>query len=627
MAESSPPPPSSPPPASVPTAKPGEPRPTGASSTPPSAPRLSLTDFVDLGTLQEIQDAFASVTRLSTTILDADGKPATVPTDAAKRHQSDLVFEQLIDIDEFDADVENAAIDGNLSEGGASSGGGAKQFQAPITVEGQTLGSIIIEPAGPSADDLAPDLRELENLADALDLDDVQRQELLDSAELAFATNRGAAIQFLYLMANAIARLCFEQYHAQQRLEELSVLYRVSTVLAGREDLQQTLDTAARSVADLIKVRAVVIRMMKDSEEGPVLERRANTGLSEDYINKGQLLVNRSEMLAAALRGETIYIEDMTTDPRVYYPDQARTEKLASMLCVGIIYQGQAIGTLQLFTQEIRKFTQFEIDLVRAIAQLLATAIENTRLDAARADNQKMLRQLHLAADVQRRMLPRKMPEVPGYDIAARYVPSFELSGDFYDFINLDHSLGIGVGDVVGKGVAASLLMASVRASLRAFAQDVYDLDEVISRVNKQMCRDTLDAEFVTLWYGTLDRDTGRLTYCNAGHEAPLLVRDGKLIPLDIGGMIVGVDRDQTYDKGVFDFRPGDMLLLYTDGLPDAMNADGHRFGRQRTEQLLLDVADKSANDALNHILWTVRQYTGPRRATDDTTLIVIKAR
>ncbi|MEM1447382.1 MAG: SpoIIE family protein phosphatase [Planctomycetota bacterium] len=589
----------------------------------PTAPRLSLTDFVDLGTLQEIQDAFASVTRLSTTILDADGQPATLPTDAQKRHQSDLVFEQLIDVDE----PGEAVVDGDRAQAGVSaSGGGAKQFQAPITVEGQTLGSIIIEPAGPSAAELAPDLPELEGLADALNLDAVQRQELIDSAELAFGTNRGAAIQFLYLMANAIARLCFEQYHAQQRLEELSVLYRVSTVLAGRENLQQTLDTAARSVADLIKVRAVVIRMMKDSEDGPVLERRANTGLSEDYINKGKLLVNRSEMLAAALSGETIYIKNMSDDPRVYYPEQARAENLASMLCVGIIYQGQAIGTLQLFTEEIRQFTQFEIDLVRAIAQLLATAIENARLDEARADNQKMLRQLHLAADVQRRMLPRKMPELSGYDIAARYVPSFELSGDFYDFIDLDHSLGIGVGDVVGKGVAASLLMASSRSSLRAYAQDLYDLDEVVSRVNQQMCRDTLESEFVTLWYGTLNHDTGRLTYCNAGHEAPLLVRDGELIPLDVGGMIVGVDRDQAYDKGVWDFKPGDMLLLYTDGLPDAMNADGDRFGRERTEQLLLDVADMSANDALNHILWTVRQYTGPRRATDDTTLIVIKA-
>lgn len=620
----------SPPPGSSPESpSPPPPNSAGPSIT-PSAPRLALTDFVDLGTLQEIQDAFASVTRLTTTILDADGQPVTVPTDALKRRQSDLIFEQLIDLNPARGNARGSEDADTATSSGADAAAqpaeGDGQFLAPITVEGQTLGSIVIEPAGPPPEDAAERLHDLEGLAAALKLDDVQRAELVDAAELAFGTNRGAAIQFLYLMANAIARLCFEQYHAQQRLEELSVLYRVSTVLAGRENLQQTLDTAARSVADLIKVRAVVIRFLKESDEGPVLERRANTGLSEEYINKGQLLVNRSEMLAATLRGETIYIKDMATDPRVYYPQQARDESLASMLCVGIIYQGQPIGTLQLFTEEIRQFTQFEIDLIRAIAQLLATAIENTRLDTARAENQKMLRQLHLAADVQRRMLPRKMPSLPGYDIAARYVPSFELSGDFYDFINLDNTLGIGVGDVVGKGIAASLLMAGVRASLRAFAQDVYDLDEVIARVNKNMCRDTLESEFVTLWYGTLDHHAHRLTYCNAGHEAPLLVRDGKLIPLDIGGMIVGVDRDQTYEKGVFDFKPGDTLLLYTDGLPDAMNAEGQRFGRERTEQLLLDVADKSANDALNHILWTVRQHTGPRRATDDTTLVIIKA-
>jgi sigma-B regulation protein RsbU (phosphoserine phosphatase) len=575
----------------------------------PTAPKLRLTDFVDLGTLQEVQDAFASVTRLSTTILDEHGEPVTAPTDTVKRHQSDLIFEQLIDV----GDAQSSAI-------------GAGQLTAPIAVEGQTLGSIVIESTGPPPEDSAERRKELDQLAEALKLDPIQRDELVDAAELAFGANRGAAIQFLYLMANAIARLCFEQYHAQQRLEELSVLYRVATLLAGQSELRRVLESAADSVTDLMKVKAVVIRLLEDTQEGPELKRMANTGVSEDYIEKGRLLVNRSEMVAAALRGETIFIEDMPTDERVFYPDQARDEGLASMLCVGIIYQGQPVGTLQLFTAETRRFTQFEVDLVRAIAQLLATAIEKTRLDATRRDNQKMLRQLHLAADVQRRMLPRRMPDLPGYDLAARYVPSYELSGDFYDFVHLEHSLGIGIGDVVGKGVAASLLMAGVRASLRAFAQDVYDLDEVIARVNRTLCRDTLDSEFATLWYGTLDATTGRLTYCNAGHEPPLLLRDGKLHALDEGGMIVGIDPAQLYDKGIWDLEPGDTVLLYTDGLPDAMNPAGQRFGRERVEQLMHEVADRNANDALNHILWSVRQHTGPRRATDDTTLILIKA-
>ena len=154
------------------------------------------------------------------------------------------------------------------------------------------------------------------------------------------------------------------------------------------------------------------------------------------------------------------------------------------------------------------------------------------------------------------------IPTPKGFDIAARYVPSFDLGGDFYDFIDLDGHVGVAVGDVVGKGVAASLLMASVRASLRAYAQDVYDLDEVISRVNHALCRDTLDNEFATLWYGVLDPSRMRLTYCNAGHEPPLLYRDGNVYTLEAGGMIVGVDPTQAYQKGLWDLKPGDCLLL-----------------------------------------------------------------
>ncbi len=571
----------------------------------PTAPKLSLTDFVDLGTLQEIQDAFTSVTRLNTSILDATDKPVTLPTDTVQREQSDQIFEQLIDLDE-DPD----------SDG---------RFIAPITVEGQTLGSIVIEPTE-LPEKVEDRTARVNALAQALKLDEEQARQLNQAADEAFGTNRGAAIQFLYLMANAIARLCFEQYHAQQRLEELSVLYRISTLLAGHRDIHQVLDNATHGIADLLKVKAVVVRLLRDTPDGPELQRQSSTGLSEDYIQKRRLLVNRSELLTKALRGEVVFIEDMASDPRVFFPEQARDEGLGSMLCVGIIYQGQPIGTLQLFTDEIRHFTQFEVDLLKAITPLLATAIEKTRLDAARQENQQMLRQLRLAADVQRRMLPRHMPVIEGFEIAARYVPSVQLSGDFYDFIDLEHSVGIGIGDVVGKGIAASLLMAGVRASLRAFAQDVYDLDEVIARVNATLCRDTLESEFATLWYGTLDPEQRRLTYCNAGHEPPMLLRDGKIMPLEQGGMIVGVDRTQTYEKGILDLETDDLVLFYTDGVPDAMDPQGNRLGRERVEALLQQSAGGSAEDVLNHILWAVRRHTGPRRATDDTTLVVLKA-
>ena len=200
--------------------------PAEATSSLSVGPRLELTDFLDLATLQEVQDAFASLTRLNTTILDAKRRPVTVPTDTLKREQSDQVFEQLLDLD-----VETR---------------GDGRFAAPITVEGRTLGSIVIEPTEQAAT-VADRALKVEALADSLKLDAEQSEELLAAADQALGTNRAAAIQFLYLMANAITKLCYETYQSRQRLDELSVLYRISTALAGNRTLQEMLDTAAAS--------------------------------------------------------------------------------------------------------------------------------------------------------------------------------------------------------------------------------------------------------------------------------------------------------------------------------------------------------------------------------------------
>ena len=412
-------------------------------------------------------------------------------------------------------------------------------------------------------------------------------------------------------------------------MEELEALYRVSTALAAAPDVQVVLDTAARSVAEVLDADGVVVRLLTDGPEGQELTRSANFGLSDSYINRNQLLVNKSELYSKVIRGDVVYIEDLATDPRTYYPELARAEGLASMLAVGLSDHEQPIGTLQVYTTTTRRFSRESIRLARAVAQLVTAAISKTRLETDRTRNAAMVRQLQLAAGVQRRMLPQRLPEIQGVGVAARYVPSFQLSGDFYDFVRLgDGNVGFAVGDVAGKGIAASLLMASVRASLRAYAHDVYHLDEVIRRVNLSLCRDTLDGEFATLWYGVLDPRGRRLTYCSAGHEPPVLVRNGHLIPLDAGGMIVGVDPDQAYDKGVVDLLPGDLLLLYTDGLTDAMDADQQRFGRARMEAALLELAsgpDRPAAELLNDLVNRLRAHTGSRRGSDDVTLVLLR--
>ncbi|MEM1353484.1 MAG: SpoIIE family protein phosphatase [Planctomycetota bacterium] len=574
--------------------------------TPPTAQPLALTDFIDAETLQEIQDSFASFARLQTLITDPAGQAITTPTDVRARAASDSLLGHLV---ETEQDPQG-------------------KIHAPITVAGQVLGEIVVRPNQIAPDEGLPDTErdQLHELCGRLGLDPAETQELLVAAENAYSAKVGASVQFLNLTANSIAQLCYEQYQNRQRLRELRVLYEMSTLLSAQSELQHILDTAATAIAKVMDVKAVVIRLLRNQRSSqPELEARAVFGIDRHFADKGKTLVNKSELTRKALRGEMVYIEDMTTDPRSFYPHESRRAGITSMLSTGLISQDQGIGTIQLFTAQPRRFSGFEESLVRAIAQLLATAIRHTKLDAERRRSRALTRQVTLARGVQQRMLPKRPPHIEGIDISATYVPSQELGGDFYDFINLGGSTGIAVGDAVGKGVAASLLMAGVRASLRAYAHDLYDLDVVVSRVNSALYRDTLDNEFATLWYGTIDHASRRLTYCNAGHEPALLLRGDRIIPLDAGGMVVGVLEDATFTKGVIDLKPGDTVLLYSDGLTDAMDPDDDRFGRERVDAVLEEIATLPAEAGIDRVLLRVDKHRIARRANDDTTVVVIR--
>ncbi len=557
-----------------------------------------LQEFLDIHRLLEMQEAFTRLTGMRMHVLDAEGRPIA-PTDGQPTPPELSEAPLLLP---------------RRDEQG--------RYVAPIVVAGRQLGLVAIE-GQPKVSDFEPAQEHFRARAKQLGLDEQKVEAVLQSAEHLFSPNRDAAVQFLYLWANGLTQLCYQGYELHHRVEELSTLYKLSTLLSAHRNLQQVLDAAARSAAEVMNVKAASIRLLDD--EGRELLPRAVYNLSEQYLNKGPVVVEASELYRRTLAGEITYVEDMATDERVLYPEDARREGLVSILAALMIYQGRPIGVIRLYTGQKRAFTKFETNMLRAVAQLLAAAIENTRLMADHAEGERVQRQVRVAAAVQRRMMPSEGPKLPPFDIAARYVPSYELGGDFYDFIDLDGHVGIAVGDVVGKGIPASLLMASVRASLRAYAQDVYDLDEIISRVNVALTRDTLDNEFATLFYAVIDPTTRRMTYCNAGHEPPLLLRGKEVIQLEAGGMIVGVDERQKYEKGLLDFRPGDLLLIYTDGLTDAQSFKGQRFGRPRVIDAMRDMAHAPARDALNHILWQMRRFTGLKRNIDDTTLVVVK--
>ncbi len=568
---------------------------------PPEAP-VTLTEFLDLQTLQELQDSFTGITKLRMTIRDPAGHPLTAPTDAAGRLRSDAILEQLI------APANGRDCDGPVT--------------MPIQVNGRQLGSVSLD-CERIAELLPEERAKLAEFFVSQGIDAGQTAAILKATEETFATKRAAAVQSVFLLASLLARLWNQAYQLRERVEELNAINKLSTLLTRYRDVQQVLDAAARLAVEVLDLKSAAIRLLDDS--GKELIERSSHNLSPSYLLKGPILLEKSALAKAAFAGEVVYVADMSTDPRVIYPEGADKEGLVSALIAGMVYQGRPIGLLQVYAGKPHKFSRHEVKLLQSLAQIAAAAIEHARLEAHRLEAQSVQRQLMLAADVQRRMLPSAMPHVPPFDIAARYVPSLELGGDFYDLINLDGNLGIAVGDVVGKGIAASLLMASLRASLRAFAQDVYDLDEIVSRVNITLGRDTLPNEFATLFYGVLDPIACRLTFCSAGHDPGLLLRDGKITRLESGGLVLGIDPQQHYDKGLVDLKAGDVLVLHTDGLVDALNFNNESFGRDRIIKAMRDAAQGSAHQVLNHILWEMRRFTGLNHSHDDTTILVVK--
>ncbi|MGN6506275.1 MAG: SpoIIE family protein phosphatase, partial [Tepidisphaeraceae bacterium] len=518
--------------------------------------KFQLTDFMDVPTLQEIQDSFAAVANVRATITDANGTVLTQPNPTR-----DFVERQDA-IAKAEDEVPEAQKQG-------------REYVAPIIVQGKKLGTIrmAIGATSRSIDDAS-----LAKLAERFQIDPKTMRALIRQV-FANSSARAAAVQFVTMIANAVARLCFQEYELRQRFNELTTIYNVTMMLAEPRDLKKLLDRVVRTVCDVMDVKAASIRMIDTEKDELVIKAVHN--LSDQYLNKGRIRLRQSEIdrVAWSARGyETV--RHMATDPRVQYPEEAEREGIASMLSIGMRYKGRPIGVLRIYTAEEREFEQYEIDLLKAIAAQASAAIENTRLLEERLQSEAIERQIKMAVDVQQRMLPDEPPKTPGVDVAYTYIPCFELAGDFFDFIELpDNNFGMVIADVSGKGVPASLIMASVRAALRAQVDNVYYLYEVVRRLNTMLYRDTKPTEFVTLFYGVFDARNKRLTYCNAGHPHGMVLRNGQIIELPSDNMVLGIDPDQEYTQNFFDLESGDAILLYTDGLPDAMNFDNQPYG------------------------------------------------
>jgi serine phosphatase RsbU (regulator of sigma subunit) len=415
-----------------------------------------------------------------------------------------------------------------------------------------------------------------------------------------------------------------EQVDKQSYLEE--EIYQISMMVAGNFELPVVLERLAEAAVRVTNTTACSMRLL-DDDSGD-LKMRSTYGLSEAYRNKGP--VTRDEpVIREAFEGKSVVLDDMRVDPRVQYRDASIREGLISQLTVGMFFRDKPIGVLRLYSPEPARFDEDAIRIARLVASQCAIAITNARLYNQALEGARMAEQMRLAGLIQRRMIPNKAPCMCGLDVAAVYKPCYEIGGDLYDFLQVDnHTLVTGISDVIGKGVPAAMMMSMFRGTMRAYAEGGYgrhSMEEIIHKLNAVACHECKDGEFITLFIARIDTQANTLTYCNCGHEPGILLRGGQIMELNEGGLVLGITTDTHYSIQTVPFEQDDCLLMYTDGLIDAMNFDGQIWGRERLMELLRSYPPTSAEFLLHNILGYRRRFVGLASQTDDTSIVAVR--
>jgi sigma-B regulation protein RsbU (phosphoserine phosphatase) len=335
-------------------------------------------------------------------------------------------------------------------------------------------------------------------------------------------------------------------------------------------------------------------------------------------------------------RGGHIATPDLIADPR--FPGLAGLDtRVRALLAVPLTVDNRITGLLAV-TQSApgRRWTQDDIELLSIVAGSSAGVIEQARL-RVEAEEKKRLeeearrigQELEQARDAQMRLVPAGPLRLGAWEVTGRVTPARQVGGDSFDYFVIGgHRLGLSIGDVSGKGLPAALLMMTAQGYLRVFCSSDQPLPEKLRLLNQSVVRSAQPGKFITLFYGELDPDAGRLAYVNAGHNYPLLRRaDGTLETLVEGGLMLGFEEDQAFAQGEAAMAPGDALLLYSDGVTEAMDLRGEEYGEDRLLEAWRRYGTLAPAECVARLMAEVESFRAGAPQSDDITLVVLASK
>jgi putative ABC transport system permease protein len=414
----------------------------------------------------------------------------------------------------------------------------------------------------------------------------------------------------------------------------------------GADSYTGALRAVLATVCDRLEIQSAALLVRRDGPDGAYVALVAAGAIeaAAPSVAADGFLITRLRAYPLPLPFAPKELDALTEWAAAHRPerlDEIRALAAAGVrLAVPLRTRSEILGVLLLGERSHRAgFSGAERQVLRAAADQFALMIENGRLTDRVVEQETLRRDIALASDVQRRLLPEAPPRVEHAEFAAASVPARRIGGDYYDFVELrDRELGIALADVSGKGVAAALIMSVVQASLRIISSEGdVSLPRLVARMNEFVHRSTPASKYATFFYAQLDGLGRRLRYVNAGHNAPYLLRAGRpLTPdaaspeieqLTIGGTVVGMFPDMAYEEATVELCAGDVLLAFTDGVPEAHNPENEEFGEERLQELLRETAHLPADEISARISAEMKGWIRDAEQYDDLTFIVMKVR
>lgn len=408
-------------------------------------------------------------------------------------------------------------------------------------------------------------------------------------------------------------------------VEELSVLNDIAIAVTSTQELENIVDLIVQKCVKHLKVEQGAVMLLDEKNHQNPFRTMVR---KQDTV--ADLLPYRldTQLTGWMLRHQApLLVNDFENDER-FRGVSEKESYIRSLLSVPMLLKSKMIGLLTVFNKRGEaNFTPEDQRLLAIISAQSAQVIENARLYKEEQDFLRFQEEMRLAGEIQRNLLPKMAPEISGYQIAGRSIPAKDVGGDYYDFIPIeDDRLAFCLGDVSGKGMPAAMLMANVQATLRGLTAPSITSKICIERSNTLLHKSTDPQKFVTLFYGILNTQTNELCYCNAGHDNPfLLSSDGKVKRLQTGGIVLGFVPQFTFAEEKIPFQKGDLLVLYSDGITEAMNDKEEEFGEERLKELMIANRHESAEQIIGKILETIEAHVGSVPQMDDMTMVVLK--